>query len=147
MKKSPELDELKKIAQEHGGILMPEHVVDAAKPVNSILHSKFEWDDTTAAQRYRLWQARQLITIMVEYVKTDKDNTPYQVFVSLKSDRQEGGYRTITSVMSDEQLKNQLLADALEDMEIFQNKYQILKELSIVFAAMKKVKKRKKKIR
>lgn len=135
------IGELQRIAQQHGGELHPADVVAAARPKNSILHSRFEWDDTEAAQRYRLWQARQLISITVEYTGTEDRPMLSRVFVSLKSDRTEdGGYRSVQAVMSDPGSRAELLQDALEDMRRFQKKFKQLEELASVFKAMDSVK-------
>jgi hypothetical protein len=65
--------------------------------------------------------------------------------VSLRPDRATGGgYRGIVSVMSDARLRDQLLQDAMEDMEHFQQKYRHLEELAEVFAAMRRTKKGRK---
>ena len=48
-------------ALERGGRLTPESVVAAARDPQSPLHDRFEWDDTAAANAWRLVQARQLI--------------------------------------------------------------------------------------
>lgn len=136
--------ELKRIAEENGGQLRPADVVDAARPLESPLHSRFEWDDNEAAQRYRLWQARQLIAVTVEYIGSGKEAILSRVFVSLTSDRRDAaGYRTIESVMTDKDSRSELLADAMKEMETFQKKYAELKELATVFAEMRKVKQRR----
>jgi hypothetical protein len=133
--------ELKRIAAEHDGELRPSDVVEAARPKNSALHSKFEWDNTEAAERYRLWQARQLISVTVEYIGSGKEAMITRVFVSLTSDRKEdgAGYRATVDVMADAGQRKQLMADAAKDMERFQEKYADLKELAQVFSAMRKV--------
>jgi hypothetical protein len=41
--------------------LVPEEVVDAAREPEHPLHGFFEWDDSEAAHRWRVWQAGQLI--------------------------------------------------------------------------------------
>lgn len=134
------ISELQRIASEHGGQLRPADVVEAAKPIDSPLHSKFEWDDNEAAQRYRLWQARQLIAVTVEYIGSGKEAVLSRVFVSLSSDRRgDGGYRSITAVMGDQRRRSELLNDAMKEMESFQSKYAELQELASVFAAMRKV--------
>lgn len=127
-------DELRRIAEAGGGILKPELVVEAAMPEDSILHDRFEWDDGVAGHQHRLWQARQLISVMVEKVK----QTEERVYVSLKSDRAlpGGGYRLMVDVMSDEELRQQLLQEALDDAELFRKKYARLQELAGVFAAI-----------
>lgn len=145
MKKEMIKRELDRIAKEHGHILRPADVVEAARSKESILHSQFEWDDTEAAEQYRLSQARGLIRVIVEYSGPNDTGDSNRVYVSLKSDRaMEGGYRTMVSVMSDVELRAQLLADAMADMESFRRKYNHLKELADVFSAMASAKKRKK---
>jgi len=130
---------LRQIADENDGILMPEKVVEAARPASSILHSKFEWNNSKAAQAFRLWQARQLIRVCVEFIPQSKRAT--EVFVSLTPDRKSGGYRVQTEVLSDRQMLAQLLADALAELELFRQKYARLKELAAVFAAIRRVRK------
>lgn len=49
------------------GEVGPELLVDSARPETSPVHHLFEWDDTTAGERYRLEQARLYIA-RVEYV-------------------------------------------------------------------------------
>ncbi len=132
--------ELRRIAAEHDGLLNPSDVVMAARSKSSPLHSKFEWDDSEAAERYRLHQARQLISVTVEYIGGQENGMLSRVFVSLTSDRKEdGGYRTIDAVMSNRSSREQLLEDAVNDMETFKARYRELKELADVFAAMRKV--------
>jgi|ERR1017187_9523967 hypothetical protein len=122
----------------HNGKLMPEDVVNAARPKTSPLHSHFQWDDTAAAKAFRLWQARQLIRVTVEYLEEAQEKV--EVFVSLSSDRKTGGgYRTTVEVLSDEEMRAELLESARKDMLLFKRKYRQLTELAKVFEAMDSV--------
>jgi hypothetical protein len=57
-----------------GGVLSPADVIDAARNPNSAMHSQFEWDDSEAAQAYRLQQARALIRrVKVNVVRSDQE--------------------------------------------------------------------------
>ena len=144
MREQEVIQELKRIAADNGGILTAENVVLAASDPQSPLHPKFTWDDTKAAHAYRLWQARQLISVTVEYIgRDDEQAEPTRVFVSLTTDRKsEGGrYRQTAAVMRQKSLRAQLLADAMQEMERFQVKYARLKELAEVFEAMRRVRK------
>src|SRR5689334_11733238 len=86
--------ELQEIAKENNGILLPKDVVERAKDQNSALHSWFKWDDEEAAEQWRLQQARQLIReVYVKIKLPDGKMVSEQVFVSLKNDRVDGGYR------------------------------------------------------
>lgn len=48
-------------AGDPGLLLQPQDLIDAAEPPESELHDLFEWDDTIAARKWRLSQARKLI--------------------------------------------------------------------------------------
>lgn len=123
------------------GILTPERVVDAARSPKSALHNHFEWDDSIAAQRYRIEQAREILRITVEYLPQAPDK-PTRVFMSLSSDRTAGGYRTTVDVMNDCDMRAQLLKDALDELKCIQKKYADIKELSGVFSAINKARKK-----
>jgi hypothetical protein len=100
--------------------------------------NRFEWDDKKASHQYRIWQARDLIAKV--YVQPF-DNRPLQVraFVSLPSDRVESGYRTIESIMGNEELKAEMLLDAKRQFEILKMKYSVLNELDKIWEAVDKV--------
>jgi hypothetical protein len=138
MRRAEVATELRAIAKAHGGVLRAEDVVSSAAPKTSPLHDLFTWDDTEAARQYRLWQARQIIRVNIEVVKgTEKRN---RVFVSLVSDRvkEQGGYRPMVAVLTDANMRKELLQNALDELERITAKYEALTELADVFAAIKK---------
>lgn len=131
--------ELRRIAEENGGTLKPSDVVEAARSEDSPLHSQFEWDDDTAAEQWRLHQARNLINrVVVQYEAPGREPINAQVFVSLTTDRNKHGegYRVMADVMSDAEHRAQLLADAKNDMIGFKTRYRSLTELADVFMAI-----------
>jgi hypothetical protein len=135
--------ELKKLGK--GGSLTADSVVSAARDKGSPLHDCFTWDNGKAAEKWRLHEARNLIRVYsareLEKDEPDADN----VFVSLRADRgSHGGYRTLSKVLSDDELREQLLADAFDDMRYFKMKYKKLSELQSVFAAMDSAQRRTK---
>lgn len=129
--------ELEKIRAQHKGMLRPSDVVSFAKNPKTALHARFQWDDTKAAEQYRLEQARDIIRAIVTILPNT--NQPVRAYVALQEDRGEGSYRATLSVLSDKELRQQLLKEARIDMLGFQKKYSILEELSQVFEAMRKV--------
>ena len=133
-------EELARLMKLGGGILRPVEVVKAAKPKKSPLHDCFEWDDEKAGHEYRLNQARHLI---VSVVVVASGGEMLQAHISLKPDRYSpgGGYRAMVDVLSDKELRAQMLAEALAELEVFRRKYKDLKELAGIFAAMKKARK------
>lgn len=138
MKNQAIIHALKEIADANDGELRAIDVVNAAAVPESPLHSQFEWDDTKASHAFRLQQARQLIRVQVQYIGPVNDPQLSRVYVSLTPDRVKlhGGYRVLTDVMSVEGMRQQVLADALEDMRRFSAKYAHLTELAGVIDAM-----------
>jgi hypothetical protein len=133
-------DELTQIYNEHNGRVPPEAVVEFARDENTALHAEFEWDDTEAAHQFRLEQARKIIRLNIEVLETPNGNVRMPVFVSLVSDRRGGGgYRALTDVMSNAEMRAQLLQQAIDELQRVRRKYESLRELAPVFAALDRV--------
>jgi hypothetical protein len=134
-------EELLFLSQKNEGLLSPQNIVEYAKNQNTLLHSKFEWNDEKAGYEYRLWQARKIISLEFEIIKSDdKDLKPVRLFISLKDDRNcETGYRLITNVLTNEEYRGRMLKEALEELNRIREKYQMLTELAKVFAVIKEL--------
>jgi hypothetical protein len=102
---------LEKLANQHGGVLMVDDVIEAAKDASCVLHSHFEWDDTEAAKAYRKEQARSLIR-RCKITLVDMPSAEIRAFTSLPSDRETGGgYRLTSTVLNDEQMRQEFIHD------------------------------------
>ena len=132
-------DELISIANRNQGILRPEDVVAFAKDTSTALHGRFTWDDTEAAQRYRLDQARDLIQVVVTVIPGTKRT--YRAFVSLNEDRANrgGGYRYVVDVLNDAGRRKNLLAEALAEFDRWSEKYESLKEIVEIVKVRRKL--------
>jgi hypothetical protein len=138
-------EELEQLRESNGGhTLQPEQVVEfARRNRRSALHAEFEWDDTAAAHQFRLEQARHIIRLSINVLRTPNGDVTVPMYVSLVSDRTAGGgYRTLESVMNDEELRDQLLQQALEEFNRVRRKYQTLQELAPVNRAIDQVARR-----
>ncbi len=142
--KSAITKELIRLNQENGGVLTPHEIVEAAKNENSPLHDFFDWNDTEAARKWRIEQARHMLRICVWYDNRVSEKNPMRVFVSLTTDRKENeGYRVITEVMNDEERRAVLMSDAEKELATFQRKYSMLVELNGIFDEIEKLKKKR----
>ena len=120
-----EVDELERLREENGGLLTVAAIVEAAKEEDSPLHRHFDWDDTHAAEKYREWQARALIQkckITVEH----RPDTVVRAYVSVPSDRKEGGYRSVQDVINDVDLKASILKEMRVRIAYWQKQYYLL---------------------
>ena len=131
------LEEMERIRLERGGILNPRDIVDEAEPEDSVLHPYFDWDDSSASIKYRIWQARQLIAEVTIFYH-DREKVP--AYISIEPERHHGGgYRHIPEVMSDERLRRIALEGAHRDYEVFRMKYERLNELTPIFERAREV--------
>ena len=142
-KRDEYLQELREIAAQNGGMVRPDDVVAFAKNPTTALHGCFTWDNNKAGEILRRQEARQILRVMVA-VLPGEDPLKYRAYVSLKEDRYNGeGYRAVVDVMSDGRLREIMLIEAMAEMQVFMNKYENLKELAGIFAAMTEVVKTK----
>lgn len=94
---------LAKIAAEAGGLTADRVLMDAKRP-NSPLHSEFEWDDSIAADQFRVEQARALIRSVRVVVEVRDHEITIPKYVHDPRDSGSQGYVSTTSLASDESL-------------------------------------------
>ena len=123
---------LQELSESENG-LTPQNIVNVSRDVNHPLHGEFEWDDTVAAEAYRIVQAKALI----------RDITIVHDEESKKQDRgfviTPGGSHTyvpLRDALNNEEWKNNLLEAAKRDMIAFIAKYRRLTELAQVVEPM-----------
>lgn len=113
-------------------VISPEAVLDLARPEDSPMHSMFEWDDTVAAEKYRLSQARGIIQ-HITIVKGHPRSEPIQVRAFVSTGHRNSIYRPITAVVTEMDSYAKLLSDAKLELQAFKNKYKDLVEFKELF--------------
>lgn len=114
-------------------LLKPEMLVDFAKAnPDCELNKEFNWDDTEAANLYRIGQARNLIRVYV--TRLPGIPQPVRGYLSLPSDRtQGGGYRPTEDITKIPQRRAELVNQALKECERMKTRYAYLPELEPFF--------------
>lgn len=104
----------------------PENVLEQSRPADALLHDCFEWDDSTAAEKYRLKQASKLIRNLSVTYYEDSSSEPKEVraYHSVTSHDKKADYRPVQVVLSDETMREQVLENALAELERFRRKYE-----------------------
>lgn len=122
-----------KVAEEIGTEkITPEEVLEKARDENSELHKCFEWNDSVAAEKYRLQQAGNVIR-MLYYESEKKDVEPVRLY-SLTTEQRT--YQPTKSFLVQEDEYQSLLKRAKAELEAFKRKYHTITELEAVFEAM-----------
>ncbi len=128
------LDGLK---EKHDGVLTPEVVLETSRDTDAVLHPCFEWDDSKAAESYRLYQARKIITSLVVTIDTpNKEAKTVNALVNVAPLHVKANYIPITVAMNNVASREQVLKNALIELRAFQNKYAIYSELAEVCKAI-----------
>lgn len=85
------------------GMVTPDAVLEEATDPTHPWHSRFEWDDSIAAHKFRLVQARTLIR-SITFVRTETETRKIPWYVH-DSDLPQGqqGYVSVFKIQSDEE--------------------------------------------
>ena len=125
-----------KVAEEIGfGKFTPMEVLEKAKDETTELHKCFEWNDSIAAEKYRLEQAKNIIRMLV-YKKENKEQQVVRYYAKTET---KHVYQPTKQFLVQEDEYQGLLRRALAELEAFKNKYHTLTELENIFEAMEMI--------
>lgn len=134
---------LLEIAKTNDGILTPDKVVEFARDPESELHDYFEWDDSSAADGYRLIQAAGLIRrVRLTICREDRSGRVVdlaitrQFEVPVRRPHTDGGYQPIENILSVPTKRASLLKQALSEFQALKKRYEKLTELLPIFKAL-----------
>lgn len=113
----------------------PANVLALAMDETTELHKCFEWDDSAAAQKYRLGQARDIIRSFV-IVREDKKDEPIRAF---QITTQTNVYQPTRLFLQDKDEYSALLSRAKQELQAFKKRYSTLCELESVFEEIDKL--------
>lgn len=130
--------------ESENGTVSKEAFLDASRPVSSPTHSLFEWDDATAAERYRLVQSgRYIRDLRVTLIRHESDVKTMDVqitnsaeyegrgFMNGRENRLSGvSYNSAMQVLTDKEKRENALRHAKAELRIFRRKYESFKELA-----------------
>ena len=115
-----------------GDTATPAQIVDMARDSSTELHKCFEWNDTVAAEKYRLEQARQVVRILVIKREDGQKDQPERRFFH-KNEYSEG-YKSLEFIVRNDTEYEKLLKQALAELHAFKAKYHALSELEEILA-------------
>lgn len=132
-------EEFEKISQRRGR-LTPAYVVEAARHPKHPLHSQFNWDLKKAAYQHWLHQAAELIRSVRVVFRMDPNDKPRTIRAHVSVIGSRGReYVPFIKAMSVAEHREQLLVDAMRELQAFRQKYKDLSVLAPVFEAIGRV--------
>lgn len=136
--------ELDRIREANGGELLPADIVKEAAKKRNPLHNEFDWDDKSAANKFREERARGLVRSLIVIrkeapkVEARKYELTYSTEVPDQGQPQRQCYRTTEEILQNPVERDRLLARAIRELAAFRDRYAGLSELAVVFAAAEK---------
>jgi hypothetical protein len=111
------------------GSLTPEIVVEEAADPSHPLHTRFEWNDTEAARKYRISQAASLLRVKYRQDVGD-DRTDMRAFWVTRDQngRSLQVYEPMEEVILDPMQRQLMLLQMRRDWQTFKKRYQHMQE-------------------
>lgn len=122
---------------EREGSLTAERLLELSRDEDALMHDCFEWDDTVAAEKFRLSQARYIIRTIVATKIDDEPIQEQRAFVSVSqtSHAEKGRFKPLITALAVEKDRSVVLENAMRDWGFFKEKYSKLDELASAIAA------------
>jgi hypothetical protein len=118
-------ERLAEIQARHGETFGCDDVLEDARPEDSPLHGCFEWDDTEAAEKYRLDQARKIIrSIEVVVITESKAERKGPAYVHIP--QATSAYMRTETAMADTDRSAQVIAEAKAQLAGWNRRYRFL---------------------
>ena len=123
--------------QSLGETCSKEDIVNKARDASTELHSCFEWNDSKAAEKYRLYQANDIVRhLYLVRQETDEEDAEqedrkitvnqFRCFSNLGKNNE---YESTIQIVRNEDKYQLLLEQAKRELRAFKQKYAVLKEL------------------
>jgi hypothetical protein len=123
--------------ERNNGQLIPADVVEAARDPESPLHSHFNWDDSDAAEKFRLMQARTLIrTVRLEITIRDVPLSVVGYVRDPDADTKTAGYRNVAKLRTEE---DSARATIIDEMKRVSNAVRRAKGLAAVLGVVEDI--------
>lgn len=139
------IEEVMDVKTKYG--LTAETLLKTARRKSSLLYGFFDWDDSSAGEKWRLQQARGFIN-EIKIVVEDKELYAFEsVTVSVEDENPKSSvkkattqreYKSIVEIMSKEEYRVQLVQRALAEATYWKERHFELNELQSIFSLIDK---------
>ena len=118
-------EELESIKQKEN--LTPISVLKRAKDKKSILNQYFDWEDTIAAEKWRIQQARNIVNHVIEITVIRGEEIEQRAYFNVIASNDESIYTSLAEVIKTPSYRKQLLD---EMKTILENLLRLMKLFS-----------------
>ena len=135
--------EIEEIAEEKNGEVVPRDLVEKAKRQKSEMHDLFEWDDESAAEKYRDNQAGYIlrnlkIRIVGALPNDSKKEFLIRSMINVKVEEKQF-YSPLTVVLGNEKQREYAIKDLSNSLMSWRRKSAVFAEFSAIHAVIDRV--------
>lgn len=106
----------------------PQQILEKAKDENTELHKCFTWDDTEAAEKWRITEARSVVrNLKIVHQEPDKKPEPTQLRVFYKTDN-TSGYKPTRLILKKPDEYEALVKRCRSELLAIKQKFQNISE-------------------
>lgn len=109
-----------------GEDVSPAQIVEYARNPNAELHRCFTWNDAEAANKYRIYEARQVVCNLIVHKENGEKQEPTPIRLFHKTEN--GHYKPLPLIIQNEDEYASLLRQCKEALESIKRKYSSLSE-------------------
>ena len=121
--------------EEKNGQVTKEDFLEVSRPEDSVTHALFEWDDSKAAEAYRLDQSRKIInSLRVVHVDNGGEEKKVTAFIRTSEKEQKPIYENIESALKDDCKREIILNRIRGELDAFIIRNQHIEELADLLA-------------
>jgi hypothetical protein len=117
-------------------VLLPADVVKVARSPSHPLHGRFDWNDTKAAHKWRLHQARDLIaSVQIDWESSPGRTIKVQAYHHLRSEG--AGYFPTETIVRHETMRSAMVRELTEDARVMGRRLQTFRRDSTALRAVR----------
>ncbi len=126
---------VEQIEAENGSVTK-EKFLDFSRPIDSPTHNIFEWDDSKAAEKYRLEQSLHTIgNLRVVYTSPSNEEVSVKAFINVSAMRETPSYESIAVALKDEDKRKNILNRIQGELDNFVTRNRHIEELADMLIA------------
>lgn len=104
-------------------------LLEESRPTKAKLHKEFTWDDSKAAESWRLKEAGDILTVVQVTYEVGPEE-PQRAFVIQERTEEANNYAPVHEVLERQSSRDRLILDLLKDLQIFRRRFALVSELS-----------------
>lgn len=117
--------------EERDGEVTKESFLDSARSKKSPVHALFEWDNRKAGEKWRLQQAKNILSCLrIQIVNEGQNPIRTRAYINTVPGRDNGRFLSIETAMSRVDTREGVLTRAKAELTSFTEKYRTLEELT-----------------